>query len=324
MDIESLTNKLPDNRSFLQSDLIPSSSMVGVEIELEGLHHYGISGFKNKYWEVKNDGSLRNNGHEFVFRNPLSGVDIENALSEFDKYIRDYTKRYGPPEASERCSIHVHVDMRDATIKQSHIFVLLFLTFERMFFHEFGGNRGENNYCLPIGETGARRNLAMLGSSSMGKVADSLQGSKYTSLNTGAVYNFGSFEVRLHEGTYDVNRIFKWVCILLSMREYSKTFDVNPLQYPSIVSEIGLNDFVSNVFDHYMDDHLYKGWQTDLMRGMRQAQDVIIYEKIKANHNKITKKAGEISNLFKSYAKKNSLIIDVDEPEGEEVMEDDE
>jgi len=313
MKIKDLTKLDPDCRSYLPSDLIPSSGLVGVEIELEGFSRYHMFKFKSKYWTVKQDGSLRDDGLEFIFNHPLSGVDIERALFEFETWIKSYSEKYGHPNITERCSVHVHVDMRDATVRQAHVFILLYMTFETMFFHEFGKDRDGNNYCIPVGMSAAKRNLSGVGSKSEGKVTASLEGSKYTSLNTGAVYHFGSFEIRLHEGTYDSQAILKWVCILLSMKEYSDNHEINPLMFPTMISEIGLNEFVADVFDHYMDGHLYRGWQTDVMKGMRIAQDTIIYEKMKTSHIRLTSGGGDLSQRIKKFADVNNIDLEAGE-----------
>lgn len=76
------TPELPEEKG----ELLKHHSYIGVEVELEkalGLATH----IPNTYWEVKGDGSLRDDGYEFVFKNPLAGKDVERAIDQLSEAI---------------------------------------------------------------------------------------------------------------------------------------------------------------------------------------------------------------------------------------------
>ncbi|MFW3388497.1 UNVERIFIED_CONTAM: hypothetical protein RF648_21140, partial [Kocuria sp. CPCC 205274] len=91
--------------SIEKHPLIVGTHLAGVEIELENL---AIEHPSFRYWTAKNDGSLRNNGMEFVCSHPWGGVDLYNAAVEIDGFLFGNN-----PDDTWRCSTHVHVDVRD-------------------------------------------------------------------------------------------------------------------------------------------------------------------------------------------------------------------
>ena len=81
----------------------------GIEVEVEHVPNPRIDG--TTYWTMTTDGSLRNDGVEFVSL-PIRMDQIEGALKQLQ------TNLPNDHEFSPRTSVHVHMNVRDMTITQ--------------------------------------------------------------------------------------------------------------------------------------------------------------------------------------------------------------
>jgi hypothetical protein len=193
---------------------IVGSTKVGIEIELENAHHYPkVSG-----WATKQDGSLRNNGIEFVFKTPAGGHLIKRRLET----IRNYIQSSANFETNQRCSVHVHVDVRDLEWEELCNFILAYIVAEPFLFQVCGKERAENIYSLALYKgTHQIDRIAMF----LNRGIESTQylfRTKYTAFNLKAMISFGSIEFRGHRGTTDMSEIQYWTNLLLQLKEFSK------------------------------------------------------------------------------------------------------
>jgi hypothetical protein len=123
-----------------------TNDRVGIEIELEGItssEYQWLHDELNRYWIVKDDGSLRNGGIELVSRGGTGGATLIAALDLLENSLSriDYN-------ASWRCSTHIHVNMLDATMKQCVMFLLVYTCVEPVLFHFCNEHRQSNNFCI--------------------------------------------------------------------------------------------------------------------------------------------------------------------------------
>ena len=65
------------------------------------------------------DGSLRNNGREFVSK-VLTKKEIDKALEELNSVFAEFAQTH----ASFRCGTHIHYNMSDRTLQQTLEFLL--------------------------------------------------------------------------------------------------------------------------------------------------------------------------------------------------------
>lgn len=304
-----------DPRTFKKSDRIADNRVfLGVEIELEDVLHFNSVYFrKHPFWTIVNEGSLRNNGREYVMeaqlpreRVPLRGKDVVDALDYFDRVVKKYSEEYSPPKATERTSIHIHIDVRDLSKEELVSFILLYTSFEPVFYSIFGAGREDNPYCKPIStEECSIRISEIIRSESDGSLFDTIsRGSKYDACNILSICKRGSLEFRLHRGTYDTSVILVWINLLLMLRKYacSENFDMKDL--PERASQLGMSDFLKTVFGEYADHILVDAIEDDILKGIRIAQDMLIYGDLDIDHKKYKsssngKRAGEASILHK-------------------------
>jgi hypothetical protein len=260
----SVTGHQPDIRSYAKGEVIQSDNLYGVEIELEDVR---VKDSCLIYWDIKIDHSLRGElAREFVTKFPLAGHDIEKSLEEFGSNIID-------ANPSTRCSIHVHIDIRSWTSDHLRSFLLHWLAVERVLVR-YSGNRESNIFCWPFYRTGNKKSIQHV--FHQGRIVRASNSySKYTSLNFNSAISYGSLEVRIHKGEYEADKILRWIGILSKLVEYTKDYRNDLSQLPEFYSGRGPIEFLYDIFGDYTDNLLYNGIGTDLLAGIREAQDVL-------------------------------------------------
>lgn len=270
-----------DPCTYSPSDKFVSSSLVGVEVELEGVANLRIEDPNfNAFWNTVDDGSLRGGGREYVLSRPFAGNDLERALSLFDEHV---AKSGHDIQVSERTSIHVHIDIRDLTFEQLTRYVSIYSIFEEALFNLVGKTRSNNIFATSLAN--ANGNLSKLGMAGSEPSRDEVHHimmhfTKYSACNLAAVGKYGSLEFRNHEGTYDVARITKWINILLLIKEAAINMEIPVSEIFSNISCDGTERFFRSVFKEYSDELNYDNLEFDMYNGLRLAQDIIYSQEI--------------------------------------------
>jgi hypothetical protein len=210
-----LFRKLKDSL-FLREKAI-SENAFGLEIEVENYQGQPAP----RTWKVIHDGSLRNNGAEFLTP-PLQSF---KSLPEFRELLMSHNPKL---KISERCSLHVHLNFRENTQEHLCNFFLLWLLHERLLF-QISGERAGNPYCIRLEDCleGFDRYFKdLLESTILQRDFTGFRNDehfKYCGINFCRLSDLGTVEIRIHEGTLSVPRIKKWVVLLLSLKKISKS-----------------------------------------------------------------------------------------------------
>lgn len=162
-----------------------SNDRVGIELELERV----IDRPELVFWNVTEDGSLRNSGAEFVLRDGYGGMELEQAIDELFEWISR-----GTWDANWRCSTHFHVDMQDFTLDQVAKFILLFTSRESLMFEMSDPNRKNSNFCVPVASAVPFYKRLMCNFRSI--MHSTNLGQKYTALNVLPLVTQGTLEYR--------------------------------------------------------------------------------------------------------------------------------
>jgi hypothetical protein len=183
----------------------------GIEVEIEGLVTETVF---FKYWEAVTDGSLRGFDEgipfEFRFKQGYSLEESVKALDELDNYINKYYDNIVP---SDRCSVHVHIGIRDlewtseligSTIKK-------YLFSEELLFKIAGYGRRNSSYCVPL----AHELLSIFEDSrgfynKIGK----MEHGRYYALNLLSIPKHNTIEFRHFRGTKNIYLIKEWLNLL--------------------------------------------------------------------------------------------------------------
>ena len=197
-----------EDKQFVSTlPLAEKNTYIGIEVETENIHTWHSD--YAPYWKMTEDGSLRNNGREFVSV-PIKAFRVENALTTL--FNNQLNKDI---EFTDRTSIHIHMNVRTMTLEQLKTMVLLYLVFEKAMFRYVNPDRYENIFCVPLNETSFGENLHILFHSD--RLA--INWSKYTALNLCPIFEKGTIEFRHLHGTKDVKEIVNWVNLILCLKK---------------------------------------------------------------------------------------------------------
>lgn len=182
----------------------PPGELYGIEVEVEQFdptHRATEARALSRYWNLKEDGSLRNNGLEFVskFLTPATRSTAVHHL-----YAR--TRQLWAP--TERTGVHVHANMLGRTLDEVLRIVTYYAFLEPLLFHYVGAAREENIFCVPwyrAPEEAATVHAALL--SDLWPLRESC---KYSALYCGPLRTFGTIEFR-HAPTWpDPQSLTTW------------------------------------------------------------------------------------------------------------------
>lgn len=246
---------------------VAEGAEIGIEIEVEGrgLPRNGLTG-----WAIHEDGSLRGESAEYVFRNPEPRAMVPTRLQLLDAKLREVN---AVVNQSYRTSVHVHMNARNLLIKQIYNWIMLYVICEDIL-GEFAGNeRIGNLFCLrakdaqyfleQLRQAIERDNITLLRSDNL----------RYSAVNPLALFNHGSLEFRALRGTTDIEVIQQWVNLLTAIKDAATNFE-NPIQIVQSFSERGADGFAQNIFERSQIDLFGRGWQEKLHNGVQLIQHI--------------------------------------------------
>lgn len=204
----------------------PNSPIMGIELELENIRDW--SRWEFGIFTRKEDGSLRNNGSEFVSY-PTSAETLKHWVEQFYK-----RNKVSADNISERCSVHIHLNCQDLTFEQVTSLCMVYQVFERLLFAFVGGDRDKSIFCVPWHQTNITSREVF---KKPVRATNFKQWYKYTALNLLPIFQYGTVEFRHMAGQPTVDPILSWIDIIRNMRNFIVE---NP---PEIVENmlIGLN-----------------------------------------------------------------------------------
>jgi hypothetical protein len=197
---------------------LPDDLLVGVEVEVEKILEVG-NGTEPNIWLAKSDGSLRNSGLEFVTNGAIPASTVECRVEDLYKKILPRTADF-----SDRTSIHVHLDVRPLDANQIMNLFLTYIPFEDLLFDFVGEDRAAGIFCVPLTRTwripdclGFAKEL-----DETYYIANEVT-PKYSAMNGESIRRLGSVEFRHLGGTWDYEKVCKWVALLCRMHRWAVT-----------------------------------------------------------------------------------------------------
>lgn len=248
----------PDN------NLVLPTCRLGLEFEFEGVSAKAAhpKDAWSAYWTQHRDGSLHDNGLEFVFSEPLWGLDATDAIRALCKWAIAHKFK-----TSIRTGLHVHVDVRDLNRMELARLNVIYALFERAVYRFAGNNREENVFCLPWYKSdhmAAHVNTISSDTTDIRVASEALAQEKYGGLNLDTLARFGSVEFRHALSTTDVAWVMRWVNVCLSFKRAAQKLDATPVQLIHNLSAVGVEQFARQVFEDQFDELWYVGLDTDV------------------------------------------------------------
>jgi hypothetical protein len=276
------------------------SQGIGVEIEVENVRSESVrrTGEVSEelraeayLWDIKRDGSLRNNGQEFTtVGDGLFGDDLIAALEQFFELGKKYEWA-----GSDRTSIHIHMDVGNMNPTHDfYILCLLYAYFEKSLFKYVGHDRESSTFCLPWHK--AQKSLGMVSKicCSMGDtkdegltslLADYQREEKYSALNVGSLSTYGTVEFRHLSNDMSLERVTNWINLLMCLRKAAETYSTRYAQVSEFLEYLTTTNpelVIEEVFGTWAGLVRYENWT----RGVPSAVQ-IIYDIAYLNNHKI-------------------------------------
>lgn len=195
---------------------VSSMREVGIEIEIENVPIDEIVISPSSFWRLDHDGSLRNSGVELISKvlvGPVVGCALGQLTELFDSFDNC--------EFSHRCSIHVHVNVRDLSFHQLVVLIANYLVLEPILLLEVDEFRRRNSFCTPL--SNCDFTIHDITSLNSNRIRDW----KYFAFNFGCASTYGTVEFRHLEGTKDVNRLRNWVATCQQIVDMTKKLDID-------------------------------------------------------------------------------------------------
>ena len=304
--LEATSNLL--NKEETLPFLVDDTTFIGIEVEVEGLDEGNFPDMR-PFWAIRGDGSLRNNGMEFV-STPMRGKSLIVALKELEKVLKE---RYPNHDFSDRTSVHVHINVRTMLCETFINFLLLYCVFESVLykyvFDSCGKKRDTNIFCVPLQETGHSLclddaiRIFEKGDNKTSLVRLSQTWKKYSGLNLIPIRSFGTTEFRHLGGISSTEKILGWINLLLSMKIYAENTSYQFLKE----TVLGLNTnsmyemFTKDVFGRTSTDILKYNVKEELEKGVIYVK--YIFESSKRRMRVITEDEVDKSS-FKMFLEK--------------------
>lgn len=243
----------------------PAGSEIGIEIEVEGhnLPRQNLTG-----WVLHQDGSLRGESAEYVFRSPIPRVGVPNRLRILEQ---GFITAGSQINESYRTSVHVHMNVRDFTVKQIYNNIMLYIICEDMLAELAGKDRIGNLFCLRAKDAEyfievlrtaiVTDNLRLLSNDNL----------RYSAVNPVAMWRHGSLEFRSFRGTTDMTLIQQWVDVLCCIRDAAQRYE-NPIQIVQDMSTKGAREFVRSIFGDDLMPLFAEGFEDKVYAGVQLIQ----------------------------------------------------
>jgi hypothetical protein len=194
----------------------------GIELEYEGVRE--ARNLRGMPWTAVRDGSLRNNGVEYV-SDPLSFRDVGPNLTRIMRYAARQGARVTP-----RCGLHVHINMRPYTVGQVLSLAVVYGLVEPSVFRHFADGREFSPFCVPqyantLLLTHLQEDTQHARLRQRVPLRNVTASSKYAALNYSSLRTFGTVEARHLHGTLDPREAREWVEFWKRVVDYAIDFN---------------------------------------------------------------------------------------------------
>jgi hypothetical protein len=282
---------------------------VGIEIETEGRNLWHPEG--SLVWKAEQDGSLRGENLEYIFKKPLPINDVRAAMQELNN---GFEARGSKLDYSFRTSVHVHVNVGQLEFDALLAFMYAYLVLERVLTRYCGEERLGNRFCLRYEDAeGLSEAVGLLmkhGANALREIPQDQY--RYAAMNIDSLRKYGSLEFRAMRGTNDEDIVSNWAQVLVNLRDYAEALG-NPQEVFEAVQHFGPRKFAEQALGNMFEVFDHKDLESDIRYSFSITLDMPFAWKKEEVRNK------QFENPFQPVP-----IYDPFEPEFVEVEEEEE
>lgn len=202
---------------------------IGIELEAEGRFQLADSLCmgEDEHWQIVEEGSLRNGGHEFVTKMPVNEKDLDVVLDRLFELTKGTQFNQ-----SIRTSLHIHINVLNELISDVFKIIGSWWLIENILVEINGKERIGNLFCLRAKDAEDICELVQEVVCYPNSFWDINSNTvRYGAQNIGAVQKYGSLEYRFMRGYTNPEDIKKWAVGLLNfhrvvLRQFPSLLDV--------------------------------------------------------------------------------------------------
>ena len=263
------------------------NEMMGIELEAESVYVGTLAPLTLAGWTMDRDGSLRNDGREFVLSQPLAGSSLTRAihtLFEMQSPARGQMLRY---QVNPRAGTHVHINWIENTVGSAAALIALMYMIEPLVYSWADEDRAWCSYCNPLSDIPASVLNKLLRMDAdeddedewlLREIDDEAVG-RYHGLNIVALAKYGTFEFRYFPSTASRADMIKWVKFVQLAKRCAVAFEND---VPSLVERLLQGDVASFLAEWFDVD----GIAAELLTAVNNADSIVV------------EKAGEIGAIM--------------------------
>lgn len=218
---------------------------IGLELEIESKsalptegHLDFVSPKTKTMWRGVADGSLRGVSREYILSQPCARDEVPFLVNKLFERFNDLKSKV---DNSNRCSTHVHINMKGKTVNSATSILALWAMFETPLIAWCGEERVTNHFCLSMQNSGSLFDAwdQYLKNGQFEGMGQDRHGLKYMALNILPLWRKGSFEFRCGGAPNDPEKVIAWATFLDKFVEYATNKYPNPQQIAGDISERG-------------------------------------------------------------------------------------
>jgi hypothetical protein len=217
---KNTTRSLDDSiQSYTAAKNAPGIPAFGIELELEEAQGKEDQPWPYAFWHVKNEPSLRNNGAEFISY-PAEISVKEKVCEELQTLLKKWPAK--KPEATIRCSTHIHMNVAYLTLRQVYHTLLAWYLVENLVVKTQSDWRQGNLFCLRMMDAESISDHLIKGARHPDQFLRIHQKDyvKYAALNLAPIYTFGTIEFRFLSPITDPKLLCFWVDVFQNLINY--------------------------------------------------------------------------------------------------------
>lgn len=228
------------------------------------------------HWQQVKDGSLRN-GFELIMKGPVTYGELPDVLTEPTQALADRDTGHDDLSLidcvkwSNRCSVHVHMNVQTFTPRQLLLFSVMWYVFEPIIVEKFAPERAGNLFCLRLVD--APVFVEHIIDSFKPDNIKFIDGNRrYMGLNWASIGKFCSLEFRYLRGSISYGYILEFVSYVDALRNWVLKCESDPEDVLPMLSMRGLAEMFEECFNQPAQDINFQSpivWQS-----LRLAQDL--------------------------------------------------
>lgn len=266
--VGNYVRNIPNHDAVVSDDELVSTSYLGLEVEIEGAG--GVSYVRG--WDTHEEGSLKNDGREWVFERPFAGTDVVSAVTSLVEAYEGQDLIFGPDG-----SVHVHVDVTDLRLEELMRMLNISVMLEPVLVSWLSPERYANPFCQMVCHNDRHAghlarviaNAVVHEDTQRAIVELSNQQYKYSATNTSRMNDLGTVEYRFHRSCCDYESLIRLANVVLSIKEAARDDRWDVVSPHRNVKGRSAKSVLKQVFGELMDSDTCESLAAQLNEGIR-------------------------------------------------------